>query len=42
MGKVCIEDMEKYDHDLFVWITPRCQLINARYGIACVQLLFQN
>jgi acyl-CoA oxidase len=30
MGKVCIEEMEKHNHDLFVWVTPRYNLINAR------------
>jgi acyl-CoA oxidase len=30
MSKICIEDMEKHNHDLFVWITPRYQLIIAR------------
>jgi acyl-CoA oxidase len=30
MGKACIEDMKKHYHDMFVWITPRYNLINAR------------
>jgi acyl-CoA oxidase len=30
MGKDCIEEMEKHNHDLFVWVTPRYNLINAR------------
>lgn len=30
MGKACIEDMDKHNHDFFVWITPRYALINAR------------
>jgi acyl-CoA oxidase len=30
MGKAIFEDMQRYDHDVFVWITPRCNLINVR------------
>ncbi|KAH7397212.1 hypothetical protein BKA66DRAFT_408587 [Pyrenochaeta sp. MPI-SDFR-AT-0127] len=29
MGKACLDDMTMHDHDLFVWITPRYNLINA-------------
>ena len=30
MGKAIFEDMQQHDHDVFVWITPRYNLINAR------------
>ncbi|OSS48547.1 hypothetical protein B5807_06998 [Epicoccum nigrum] len=30
MGKVVFEDMQEHSHDMFVWITPRYNLINAR------------
>lgn len=30
MGKVCLDDMLKHEHEHFVWITPRYNLVNAR------------
>lgn len=30
MGKAILQDMMRYKHDVFLWITPRCNLINAR------------
>lgn len=30
MGKACLDDMEIFGHDLWDWITPRFNLINAR------------
>ncbi|KAF1831620.1 acyl-CoA oxidase [Decorospora gaudefroyi] len=29
MGKVCLDDMLEYEHEHFVWITPRYNLVNA-------------
>jgi acyl-CoA oxidase len=31
MGKACLDDMLEHGHDYFVWITPRYNLVNARY-----------
>jgi acyl-CoA oxidase len=31
MGKACLDDMLEHDHEYFVWITPRYNLVNARY-----------
>lgn len=31
MGKACLEDMKEYEHEHFVWITPKYRLVNARY-----------
>jgi len=30
MGKAIFEDMQQCGHDIFVWITPRYNLVNAR------------
>ncbi|KAF1922622.1 acyl-CoA oxidase [Didymella exigua CBS 183.55] len=29
MGKAIFEDLQQHDHDIFIWITPRYNLINA-------------
>ncbi|KAF1351516.1 acyl-CoA oxidase [Lizonia empirigonia] len=33
MGKAIFGDMQEYDHDIFVWVTPRYNLMNAREDI---------
>ena len=30
MGKACLDDMLEHNHEYFVWITPRYNLVNAR------------
>ena len=38
MGKAIFEDMQHYNHDIFVWITPRYNMINARSAnLVCMQ-----